>query len=222
MRKIVHYNHIYTCAKFGNFWNHVSTIFILYKLEAIGYLENLSQWKKRFTVPSPVWTVLPSTFLLAHWPPTISLPDAYSGQRPPDPAGPSSRIDSNAPRQRAQHEANGAPPSGFDPIAVPSHGLLTTPPFHRVPLHRSHMPRDLIPSFAARRRKLSPPRFSPPPCSALSPCAVVAPRSHAVTPRPCAAISELSRREELPQNHLSHHAAKHFLHRDDRTSVSPL
>jgi hypothetical protein len=44
-RKFVIFEVIFHHAMFGNFWSPGSTLFIFYKLESIGYLENF--WNKR-------------------------------------------------------------------------------------------------------------------------------------------------------------------------------
>jgi hypothetical protein len=58
MRKVVHYDQIYLCAKFGNFWSIGSNLFLFYKWGSIWILENSWNIEKDETGLAPT-TVRP-------------------------------------------------------------------------------------------------------------------------------------------------------------------
>jgi hypothetical protein len=74
MRKVVHYDHIYSCTKFGKIWTHGSFLFIFYKLESNLILKNQSEYWKMSKRPSPTLQCGPTPLCTSQKPPVLVWP----------------------------------------------------------------------------------------------------------------------------------------------------
>jgi hypothetical protein len=128
-RKVVPFELIHHHSRFGKFWASGSSYFVFSKFDQLKLEKN--RIRERGQPGLAHAAVRPSSPAMAHGPPAISFPDSFSGLRPPGPASPSCRIDSNAPNTKL------TAPCPRVPTRLPS--PPTTLPFHRVPLLRSHV-----------------------------------------------------------------------------------